>query len=91
MATFKHLHCVLAEGGGRPYRSDVIYTETDLCIRKDCFSNPGKKDTRKGKNQVFLFPGSTTVVLFHDNMYIQFTEGPSHRPNLTRWPVGRSH
>ena len=74
-------------------RTDLMW----CTLRQTCVSGrtiphtKEKKDTQKGKNQVFLFPGSTTVVLFHDNMYIQFTEGPSHRPKLTWWPVERSH
>ena len=86
------IYTVFWEGAGsRPYRCDVIYTETDLCIHK----LRKRRMSKKGKNQVFLFPGSETVVLFHDNMYIQFIEGPyvgsSHGPKLTWWPVTKSH
>lgn len=39
--------------GGRPYRLDVIYTETDLCIRKDYSSNSGKGCPKKERTRFF--------------------------------------
>ena len=42
--------------GGRPYRFDVIYPETDLCSRKDYSSNPGKEGYPKRKEPGFSLP-----------------------------------